>query len=66
MKPRTVYIVERYGIDDLLAFADLDVAETVASRLLATVHKVPLVDMDSPFFDQWPRMDAKGGDADGL
>lgn len=66
MKPRMVYIVERYGMEELLAFADFETAETVASRLLASVHKVPLMDVDLLFFDQWPRMDAKGGDADGL
>lgn len=62
MKPRTVYIVERYGMEELLAFADFETAETVASRLLASVHKVPLMDVDSLFFDQWPHGDEEAPD----
>ena len=56
-----VYIVERYGMEELLAFADFETAETVASRLLASVYKVPLMDVDSLFFDQWPHVEAPDG-----
>lgn len=49
-------------MEELLAFADFETAETVASRLLASVHKVPLMDVDSLFFDQWPHGDEEAPD----
>lgn len=57
-----VYIVERYGMEELLAFADFETAKTVASRLLASVHKVPLMDVDLLFFDQWQHGDEEAPD----
>lgn len=59
---KQIYLVESCGWRAPVAFADKESADAVAEMCGATVEAVRVIDVDSPWLDEF----GVGGDGDGL